>query len=296
MYTTGTVVESQPDWITASIHAKQRIPSLKHFSDTLIAGELDAGAKVRAWAFYGYKGYSVGRVRYGERDEAACLQLSGDLAARNLSHTALLTDSITRLDIAVTVRLPEPDDEAGTRAYNEAVAARLVRPRAALPKLVRDGNHGMTLYIGDRSSDVMLRMYNKEQERLADKDKLAAEKYARCWRYEIEAKGKIAPQLARTIEAERGRADACQAIVHQWVVDHGMTPLFPPSGSQALMPGFHRRSDRDRTLDWFRSSVGPSIRRLLQTGPSQEVYDALGLPPPPPSIDDGPPDAPHALS
>lgn len=288
MHGTAVVIESQPDWITASIHDPQRVASLHHYADSLIPGELAAGAKVRAWAFYGYTGYSVGRVRYGEREGAACIQLSGDLAHKGLSHTRLLADGVTRFDIAVTVRLPESDDKAADRSYDEAMAWRLVHPRAALPSLFQNGDGGATLYVGRRTSDAMLRMYNKEAERRQDKDDAGAEHYARCWRYELEVKGETALPLARVIDESPDRAKAVQAYVHDWSSSHGLIPLFPHSGAQVLLPGFHRRSDRERTLAWFRSSVGPAIRRLLDSGPDHEVYEALGIPLPEPPIDNPP--------
>lgn len=289
MYTTGEVIESQPDWLTASVHDSKRVAGLHKYADSLILGELDAGAKVKAWAFYGYLGYSVGRVRYGEHEGAACLQLSGDLAHRGLSHSRLLVDTVTRFDIAVTVRLPEPDPDVAKRAYGEALAWRLVHPRAALPSCFENGDGGATLYLGRRTSDTMLRLYNKEAERRQDKDLAGAEHYVRCWRYELEAKGETALPLAKIIDEGQDRAATIQAYVHNWVSDHGVIPLFPSSGAQALLPGFNRRSDRERTLQWFRSSVGPAIRRLLESGPSLEVYQALGMPPPEPPADSLPP-------
>lgn len=285
MYPTGVVIESQPDWLTASVHDEHRVPSLHHYADSLIPGELALGAKVKAWAFYGYTGYSAGRVRYGQRDGAACLQLSGDLAAQGLAHSLLLTDTVTRFDIAVTTRLPERDLEAAAVSYGECMAWRLVHPRAALPTLIQNGDDGATLYIGRRTSDAMLRMYNKEAERRQDKDVVGAEHYAACWRYELEAKGETALPLARIVAQAPDRAVAIQAYVHDWLTAHGAVPRFPHSGAQTLLPGFNRRSDRERTLAWFRTSVGPAISRLLQTGPAREVYEALGIPLPPPQAD-----------
>lgn len=281
---TSVVVESQPDWLTAAVHSSQKVPTFKRLADDLLDGELRAGARVRPFRLQGYVGYQAGRVRYGERENAALVQLSGDLAAHNLSHVRFLEDSLTRIDLAVTARLSAPDAQVAGRHYNEANGFRLHHPRAARPQLVQDGDGGATCYLGERVSNYMLRVYNKQAERLSDHDSEGAAKYENCWRYELEVKGGPAPMMAKLIDESPNRADACQSYIHGFCVQHGLVPIFQPEGPRDLIPGFSRRSDRQRTLQWFRSSVGPSIQRLIGSGDPQEVYDALGLPPPfPPS-------------
>lgn len=281
MYSNAVVLESQPDWLTAATHREKNTRELRRLALAWQADEVKAGNRLRPWRLMGYQGYMAGRVRVGERQNACLVQLSGDLAATHLSAVRELEDSLTRIDIATTVQLPAYDPDAGTRGYAAALAFRAGSPRLALPKLVQDGNGGSTLYIGDRTSDYLLRVYNKQAEREADHDPEGAVRYARCWRYELECKGEPAPQLAKLVDESTDRAGYVQAFIHQHAVNHGLTPLFPPNGQQAIRPGFTRRADREKTLAWFRKSVGPAVARLLAQGDESAVYTALGIPIPP---------------
>ncbi len=274
---TPDVIESQADWLTAACHGRKRTDDLKGYIHPLLTAELAHGARPRPWRLQGYVGYMAGRVRWGERENAGLVQLSGDLAERHLERVCELQDSITRLDVATTVVLPFYDSTLARRGYSAATEHRLRHPHSALPKVVEDGNGGSTLYLGDRSSDFILRLYNKQAERLADADPDGAEHYRNAWRYELEVKGRAAPQLATLTVAAPDRAAYIQAFLYDYCEAHGLTPAFPHSGAQALRPGFTRRSDRQKTLQWYRSAVGPSLQRLWQGGDPQELIDALGL-------------------
>lgn len=280
MQDTITVVESQPDWLTAACHHRENTWRLARLALELIDGERQAGARVRPFRLQGYVGQQAGRVRYGERENAGLVQLSGDLARQHLEAVRGLQDSLTRIDIATTVQLPTYDPEVGRRAFAQAIAHRTEHPRSALPSQTSDADGGYTLYLGDRTANYYLRLYNKQAERLAAHDSEGAEQYARCWRVELECKGGPAPMLAKLVDEHPDPSGYIQSYLHTYLAEHGVTPIFPPSGCKALKPGFTRRSDRAKTLSWFRTAVAPGIRRLLADAPGRDVYDALGLPVP----------------
>lgn len=288
MDSTAVVLESQPDWLTAATHHRDNSNRLALLAHSLSEQEQAAGARRRPWRLMGYVGWQAGRVRFGDRGSAAIVQLSGDLAAQHLTTVRTLQDSLTRLDLATTVRLPAPDDALASRDYDRALALRAVQPRLSVPRLVQDGDGGSTLYIGERTSNYLLRVYNKEAERRAAQDSDGAARYAGCWRYELEVKGGPAPLLARLVDESQDSAGYIQAFIHDHATAHGLLPAFPHSGAQALRPGFHRRSDRERTLDWFRRSVAPAIRRLTEQGGALDVTAALGLNDPPARSDRAP--------
>lgn len=279
MHDTSLVFEAQPDWLTAATHHRHNSDQLAAFARALLAREQRDGNRQRPFRLQGYVGVQAGRVRLGERDNAALVQLSGELAAQHLHHVRELQDSLTRLDICVTCRPATTSDVEAARAYQSATAFRAGHPRSAAAKLVCDNDGGSTLYVGDRTSNYLLRLYNKGAERIAAHDQAGAERYAGAWRYELEVKGQPAPALARAVDEAEDQAEYIQSFIHRYCENHGISPIFPFEGRRAILPGFTRRSDRQKTLDWFRRSVAPGLRRVLDGSADQEVYTALGLDP-----------------
>lgn len=281
MDNTVRVMESQVDWLTASVHNTKGVDRLRAHVDIWLADEVRQGNRKHKFRLMGYEGHQAGRVRWGERDAAGLVQLSGDLAEKHLTTVRDLQDTLTRCDIAVTVQLPELDDSAGMRHWGEASVWYDARPKAARPEYRADGDHGSTLYVGRRESPYVLRVYNKQREREADRDEAGADRYQRCWRYELETKGYAAPGIARLADDHPDRADWIQSFVYLYCVEHGLLPLFPPTGQQALKPGFTRRSDRAKKLAWIERTVAPSIKWCLENGDPADVWRSLGMKAPP---------------
>lgn len=276
---TATVIESQPDWLTAACHHTANAEALRRLAEHLAAGEAAIGQRRRPFRLMGYGGYSQGRVRYGERGTASLIQLSGDLADRHLTSVRALQDSLTRLDLAVTCRFDPPTSRLAADLYGDATAFRAVNPRSARPELVQDGDGGSTCYVGDRASPYLLRAYNKEAERQAAKDEPGAFHYRSCWRFELEVKGQPAPDLARQTDEAPDRPAFIQRFIGSYLDAHGLRLPFDPMGGAALVPGFNRHTDRTKTLAWYAKSVAPSLVRLLEQGDQSEVWAALGLAP-----------------
>lgn len=277
-HSTNVLVESQLDWLTCAAHTERGATTLallaRAWADTT---ETDV-ARPTPFRLKGYQGWQRGRVRLGERPGAALIQLSGDLARSHFDTLIPLVDNVSRIDLAATVRLAETDPDVGQRSYAEAVAFYGRHSKAAIPSFHGDADGGYTCYVGDRSSDWFLRIYNKEAESRADLDQ--ARHYERCWRYELEVKGGTANALAGHLLANGpdARAGDVQSMVWEYVHRHGIEPTFDRSTGAKLIPGFRRRSDRDSKLAWLAKSVKPACDWLAETGDSRDVYEALGLP------------------
>lgn len=271
------VLESQLDWVTLEVHTRKGTQRLERDATRWATNEIAGGNKVAPFRCNGYYGWQAGRVRFGTREAAGLIQLSGDLAARQYDYLYPTRDNITRLDLAVTVELPLPDPDVGQRHYDEAVAYRLAHPRSARPSSHRDGDGGWTTYIGDRSSDYYLRVYNKEAECLSQGDLDGAAHYRKCWRYELECKGLTCSGVAKSVFETADRPAHVQGFVHEYGTAHGLIPTFPAIAGRHLVAGFRRRSDRDSRLLWVERSVRPAIAWLLSTGERAEVLEALGL-------------------
>jgi hypothetical protein len=250
-----------------AVHTSQREEQLRDSASRIATATESAKNTSKPFRLKGYTGWRLGRVRFGQREGAAIIQLSGQLAEDHLATLQPLADSVTRLDLAVTVHYPRAYATRPHVHYGEALAFAWQRPNAALAHYHEDSRGGSSLQIGDRSSERVLRVYNKEAEQKAVDDPEGAQHYAGCVRYELELKGENAEKVAAELAIDRQRHDT----------QHGLRPPFDRSGGQALKTGFRRRSDYDSRIRWYSKSVAPSIAVALLQGEACEVLDALGL-------------------
>jgi len=164
------VIESQVDWLTCGWSDGPAADRAEAWAFARASAEGRAGFHSAPFRLMGFEGYAVGRVRFGRRNGDALLQLSGNLADDYLDTLVPLAERISRVDIAVTVRLPASDTLVAENHYAEACVWRDEHPTSALPMLVVNGDGGATCYVGRRTSDRLLRVYNKEAEQLASGD------------------------------------------------------------------------------------------------------------------------------
>jgi len=275
---TSKVIESQVDYLTCSAHSEKRSLQLDGLGDELIEGQEALGNKRQGWRSMGYVGFAAGDVKWGRRDDhSSLLSISGGRAKDLLTRAVTLADNFSRLDVAVTWRAVPSDPYLGQNAYSNADAWYRAHRNSARPEFRGDADHGFTCYLGNRRSPYYGRIYNKEAERASERDAKLRERYEGCWRYEVEAHDSRALALATAVCDAPDR----EAWIQQWVHDHweqrGVPPMFPPSGAQALLPGFHRRSDDETALRHLERNVRPTLKRLRDHGRMPEVREALGL-------------------
>jgi DNA relaxase NicK len=277
------VIEAGIDWLTIGVTGARKVASLEVWTSLLQMHEAAAGYKRLPFSLMGYSGSSVGRVRYGKRDDLAIAQFSGELADDVAVRALSLADRVSRVDIAVTVRLPQPDPFLGETVYAQASNHRAEHPRSARPMLVQDDDGGCTAYLGKRTSDAYCRVYNKEAEEAASRVAPGDTRYRNCWRAEIEYKGRAAAAVANAAVASPARPDFCQRIVHEYLRTHGISPWFPVDGDRVLISGSRRRSDHQTRMAWFRSAVAPAILKSLEVADRADILEALGLGETPPA-------------
>jgi DNA relaxase NicK len=271
------VLEAQLDWLTATVHKQKPRDWLRVMALAWQSEERDAGNRDQPFRLMGYSGTRVGRVRWGERDDSGLLQLSGQLATDHFDAVWNYGALFTRLDLAVTVRTSVLDDGVAMRHFDEAKAFALEHPRAAAVSLVRNSDGGSTCYLGSRSSDFYLRIYNKQRECEAAGDPEGAEYYERCWRYELELKGAPAASVAGQLRYSADRPGLVRSLLHYWVSHHGLEPIFGLEGPPERLVGFRRRSDRLTKLVWLSKQVRPTVQWLKESGGLEDLLEALGL-------------------
>lgn len=275
---TRTVIESQPDYLTVSAHGTDAATNLQLWALLRTHEQRELGNRLQRFRLEGYEGQHCGAVEWGRRDESAVLvRLIGDAADKHLSEALSLSDTCTRVDLAVTVRHTPSDPHVGANTYFMAEQFHLANPRSALPWQVRDADGGTTTYVGARGSANMLRVYNKEAECRAQGDASGEERYRGCWRFELEVKAGQALPVAQAVDAMTDRAAYCQAYVHQWMKAHGLEPAWSNDTARVLIPGFRRRSDADSKLRHLTRNVRPTIEWLVSEGYADAMRRALGL-------------------
>jgi len=275
---TGTVIEAQVDWITVSAHGERKAANLLDLGKSLEPEQRFLGNKRRAWRMMGYQGHHCGAVEYGSQGtDHAELRLIGDLADRELTKALSAADLVTRVDLAVTWRAQPPDPKLGQNAWALATMFHEGHRNSALPWRVTDADGGYTVYLGKRGSETMLRIYDKGEEARAKGTAEEQDRYAGCWRYELECKGSISLPLADRVNSHDDRPTFVKQYLYEWCQRHGVEPAFPFVGSVALVPGFRRRSDSDSKLRHLAKNVRPTVEWLASEGKLDLARKALGL-------------------
>ena len=273
-----TIIESQADWLTGACVTKDRADALRHYAADLANEEERDGNKLSRFSVQSYQGARVGRVACAEAEGGRTLiQLSGDLAAKQL-HTVLpMLDHITRIDLAVTVRTPEPDKTVADNAWEMASWYFDEHPRSAAPWRLQHKTKGDTTYVGSRNSDKFLRVYNKEAECRQAHDTKNLAHYLNCWRYEIEIKGKPSGLTAARVDAAPDPETYVRGAMTAYLKLHGIEPIYTDASPAIILPGFTRRSDADSRLWNIATNVRPSFDWLRDAGYAADALAALGI-------------------
>lgn len=272
-----TVLETAIDWLTVTTRRQRVLNRWTLKTLALQKHEERNGDKSHPFHVNQYIGQMCGRVRIGFSGDAMLVQLSGQLADDHFPYFWKDHDTITRLDIAVTYRTPEPDTEQAFYAYRQACARRADRPRSARPLLVRDGDGGSTCYLGSRSSSRIGRLYNKHAEQLASRDPQADSRYVNAWRVELELHDVDAQAVGMMLSQPGDRYSTIRYYLSHYLGTHGITCPFPASERAILPTGFRRRSDRDSRLDWLGKTVKPTVAWLKGSCTKDELRAILGL-------------------
>ncbi len=268
MDSTSVVLESQPDWITVGGSSPTAFNALLAWSVRHLELERELGNKGKPFHLLGFAGERCGRLAYGVCGRGVVVQLSGDLAHLHLDDLLRRAERLSRIDLAVTVRLDDPD---GRTPMEHCLEYQAWTPRGrpkARAKLIWSSDGGTTFYIGNRSGDYQLRVYDKWRESREPR-------YERAIRYELECKGAAAVAVARSCAGAADRAAHCQTYVHNYCSEHGLAPRFACDGGRVLIPGFHRRTDADTRLAWIARQVAPAAAWLREHGREADLERAL---------------------
>ena len=231
------------------------------------------GDWVKHWAWQGYVGYSCGPVQVGERLDGCILRLSGVAAHDWLTAGFPAGHNISRLDVALTVWGVTEQSTAIARHKDEAIEERNILHSRPFRVTLIDGNgDGDTLYLGSRTSEQFVRIYDKERSPNSEPT------YKTALRYEVECKEGLARHVYERCIIGGYSPGNCHAVLTGLLARRGINPLGTRGVQPAtIKPSDLRKSSVEDTLSWLETQVRPSVRRLMEQGYAREVVNALGF-------------------
>jgi hypothetical protein len=227
----------------------------------------------KPWAWQGYTGYQCGQVCVGERPDSSIVRLTGK-AAHDWASDGLPTGhNISRLDISLTIWGVLDQSELIARHNVESVDYRKsLRSRPYAVSRIDGNGDGDTLYLGSRTSEQFVRIYDKERAPNSDNS------YKTALRYECECKEQLALSAYQGCVNPRYSATSCLSVLTGLLARRGVSPALVGSiQSKPIAITGVPISDLESTLSWLKVQVKPTVSRLMREGFEEEVLIALGL-------------------
>lgn len=265
------VLAAGVDYLACSAGTPASADLLKAAGWALAYRQGEEGNDIKPWDWKGYRGIRAGSVECGERPDGVFVRVSGALAATAWRPIARHATHVSRLDLAVTVRLPS-DANPAAEVYQTANPAN----KSGRGRRVQKGRHietwseGDTTYLGSRQSDRYGRIYDKGKE---SKDVA----YRDCWRWEVEYKGDTATPLSHVLSSSDAESTAVLAYVWSDFEAFGAPPIWGLGAEVERFVSARPKSDDLRRLEWIRTQVAPSVRILIEHGRMADLLEALGL-------------------
>lgn len=271
-----TLISAGVDYLTVTQKDRNLWDNMRAKAFAIAEVELSAGMFGSPKSLSGYEGFSVGGLLYGERHDSSLVQLSSVVAQSHWRSFYEAASNVTRIDVQATFRY-ECDPAIVVRQHLKQLQ-RHDRKFKAKPKthykVDRDG--GMTVYSGSRTSHHFLRIYDKQRE-----SKLA--QFKGCVRYELEVKGKKAVALSRRLFLTRPEHAACGRAAVEFSRGRGACVkrlLESFAGFASKLDAQYeaaRISDVDRTSQWLRVAVRPTVQSIASRLGPDAVLALLGL-------------------
>lgn len=255
------------DWMTVTGLGKQRGAALITQAVQLGMGADGQLPIQEEWFFKGFRGWRSEGLRYGTNKKGdGIAQLSGPFAADHWKKLRGYWDQCSRLDLAVTVFLPDIDRNVALKAYNG-----LAEQRKAKTTYIQNNRGGSTLYIGSRSSSRYARLYDKGAE--------SRKQPGLIWRYEVEFKKPLSAMLLTALENAGSPQNLIAIEVREHFAKYGIAiPHAPDIPHNAIEAGRDLTSD-EKMLKWLQRQVAPAVHKLIDRGYGEAVKRALGLQP-----------------
>lgn len=209
----------------------------------------------------GYKGTQWDGLFYGvgkQRNKAHfMLRASGEGAETILFRTRDLSVKCTRIDLQITVWLPQ--NYQSRKLYDILESPDVEWPgRRLTPHIIQSGDGLDTIYVGSRTSERFTRIYTKPD--------MSGE--AAYLRFEVEFKGNLAHEARRAITEQYGTTKSILRFELErlpYMASRALRAFSSVLGDSThkIKPEFVL--GQNKTLDWLEKQVEPAVMRMMNS-------------------------------
>lgn len=264
------VLEARVDWLTATVGPGYKGAILASRAADWQAKRCAEGYRLKEFRWSGYLGESVDGITWGQREDGSILRLSGEMAHRYHQTALTFASNVSRIDVQVTVQTSDGFTNYASLANALVQDDNRVKNGMTRTSLIKSTPRGTTSYIGSRSSDRYMRVYDKTAESDG-----AYPNYS--WRYEVEYKKDRAFRVAQEVLRQKGSPEGIRQIVEQAFANYRIAipvPALPPGWRDA---GIRQETNDERRLAWLQTSIRPMLSKLMEGIDKGTILEALGL-------------------
>lgn len=270
MSTEVIISERRIDWVTGFSRTGDRAARLAEVGQDILSREIGAGDKCTSFGFEGFYGQRTKHAFVGERHDGVLVRLGSETASDYIANVLPLFDHVSRIDYAVTVydesASISPADDIWRKAVDEDEDA------ALMPTVTRTQKRwgGYTTYIGDRSSAVMARVYDKHMES-------KGEYHNGSWRFELELKRHASEQEFARLNGNPEREERAPDLIATQFSAWGLLVPWRVGSPTELWHTPPRQRDIERSRRWLKDQVGKSARWVASHDGVDGVLKLLAL-------------------
>lgn len=263
-------IESQSvgvDWLTCTQIREVGVSPLLGETKKVVSEMVARGNDRMSWKGQGYFGERAGGASWGVRGDSYLSTLSSDTAREFWLRVGRWATNCTRIDLQVTQRLSVQDLDAFDRLEQHLYSRPGGRGKPVAVTRIRDSKGGNTVYLGSRSSDVYMRVYDKGVE-------LKTEEPGVLIRFEVELKRALAKRaLANLLENPTPEAEMA-GIVAGYFGKRSVS-IDIANRCSLEVARVENFSDSQRRLIYLAKVVRPMVARLKEAGLSDAAMAVL---------------------
>ena len=221
----------------------------------------------------GFQGQTCGPISAGFKGDNFIIRISGKAADKiDALIPSFAECKPTRVDYQVTVKLEIPDKGLASRTFAIMEKSNgLQGPKRFLAFFTSNTD---TLYVGKRTSPVMLRLYDKTPDiNLANETKHPLGSF---WRYEVEYKRQYAKIALDSWLDAPNRTDWIWGTVADEYAKRGAPSFGSVQEYGTALKAYIAPTTTNSNLKWLKTTVRPVFQRLIESGLEREALMALG--------------------
>jgi len=263
-----SLLDAGVDWSTTTFPDGLRARFAHSKAEQLISSRSKEGYDVSDTNRLGFIGQRTEGLFYGWRGDLLMVICSGEVAAAHSSFFLGLAGNVSRLDLAVTLRDDNLDQDWTEIALQQCSMDGRIDSGLLKTRRIQGTPDGATLYIGSRSSDRFIRIYDKTAESKGVYPE-------RSWRWEIEYKKPRAGMVAARLLRLGAGPHAVIDVVRAGLQDIRVVLPYGNPGADWLPHAGARKSDDETRLAYTNRVVRPFLQKLIDRVGESRVRAAL---------------------